>query len=419
MRMLWPPSEDTPQSEHVSATPVPDRSPSGNGTRANHAPASRAASPALEFRKAMKRDAKLRLAVCGPSGSGKTYTLLKLATELGKPIAVVDTERGSASKYADIFEFDVMELGSYDPRSLIEIIDTAASSGHQVLCIDSLSHFWMGKDGELDQVDRAARRMQTPNSFAAWKQVTPIHNALIDKIISAPLHVLVSLRSKTEWVLERDDKSGKTAPRKVGLAPVMRDGIEYEFDVCGDMDQENTLVITKSRCPRLAGGVFSQPGKELADILKEWLGGLPVDLSDVEPRQVVPATPGEAKTEEPKKTAGPSQTAALIPQELASIWKRMCSPRGVVKELDELKTAIEQLPGSTGVAEYARILRQHGVDRPKEFKLAQPARLCAKDVFALLEELRRNARENDPQLGLEAESRADGADKPLHSGEPS
>ena len=228
-----------------------------------------------EFRKAIKRDAKLRLAVCGPSGSGKTYTLLKLATELGGPIAVVDTERGSASKYADIFEFDVMELGSYDPRNLIAIIDTAVSSGYQVLCIDSLSHFWIGKDGELDQVDRAARRMQTPNSFAAWKQVTPIHNALVDKIISAPLHVLVSLRSKTEWVLERDDKTGKTAPRKVGLAPVMRDGIEYEFDVCGEMDQENTLVITKSRCPRLAGGVFPQPGKELADVLKEWLGGIP------------------------------------------------------------------------------------------------------------------------------------------------
>ena len=83
MKMLWPPSQDAQQSEHVTANPAPDRSASGNGSRANHPPASRAASPALEFRKAIKRDAKLRLAVCGPSGSGKTYTLLKLATELG------------------------------------------------------------------------------------------------------------------------------------------------------------------------------------------------------------------------------------------------------------------------------------------------------------------------------------------------
>src|SRR6266704_3921166 len=61
----------------------------------------------LQFRKAVQFGAKLRLAVCGPSGSGKTYTLLALATELGGSIAVVDTEHGSASKYADIFEFDV------------------------------------------------------------------------------------------------------------------------------------------------------------------------------------------------------------------------------------------------------------------------------------------------------------------------
>jgi hypothetical protein len=362
----------------------------------------------LCFRKAIKRDAKLRLAVCGPSGSGKTYTLLKLATELGGPIAAVDTERGSASKYADIFEFDVMELGSYDPRNLIAIIDAAVSRGYQVLCIDSLSHFWMGKDGELEQVDRVARRMQTPSSFAAWKQITPIHYALIDKIISAPLHVLVGLRSKTEWVLERDDKTGKTAPRKVGLAPVMRDGIEYEFDVCGEMDQENTLVITKSRCPKLTGGVFAQPGKELADILKEWLGSISADCSNSQPRGVVPATPEKTKTEE--QTGNAHSGVKQIPQELASIWKQMCSPRGVVKALEELKMAVEQLAGSTGIAEYARILRQHGVDRPKEFKTAQPARLCAKEVFALLEELRANARENDPQLSLEPGNKPDGVD---------
>src|SRR5215468_9303133 len=174
------------------------------------------------FRRAVKYDAKLRFAVCGPSGSGKTYTLLQLATELGGPIALIDTERGSASKYADIFEFDVLELESYDPARLIEIIDGTAVSGYRVLCIDSLSHFWIGKDGELDLVDRAARRMQNPNGFAAWKTVTPLHNALIDKIISAPLHVLVSMRAKTEWILDRDDKTGKTTPRKVGLAPVMR-----------------------------------------------------------------------------------------------------------------------------------------------------------------------------------------------------
>jgi hypothetical protein len=354
----------------------------------------------------VKHDAKLRFAVCGPSGSGKTYTLLQLATELGGPVALIDTERGSASKYADIFEFDVLELESYDPQRLIEIIDQAAGKGYRVLCIDSLSHFWNGKDGELDKVDRAARRMQTPNSFAAWKQVTPLHNALIDKIVSAPLHILAGMRAKTEWILDRDERTGKTVPRKVGLAPVMRDGIEYEFDVCGDMDQENTLVITKSRCPKLAGGVFPKPGKELADVLKEWLGGAPAERVEPEPASEAPAAPEEPKKGETVNGVGSSQTVTVLTEELAAIWKRMCSPRGVVMEFDALKASVEALAGSTGVAEYYLILRQHGVDRPRQFQSAQPARLCAKDVYVLLEQLRSNARENQRESPLAGEGEA-------------
>jgi AAA domain len=352
------------------------------------------------FHRAVKYDAKLRFAVCGPSGSGKTYTLLTLASELGGPVALVDTERGSASKYADIFEFDVLELESYDPGRLIEIIDQVAQERYRVLCIDSLSHFWIGKDGELDKVDRAARRMQSPNSFTAWKQVTPLHNALIDKIVSAPLHILASMRSKTEWIIDRDERTGKTAPRKVGLAPVMRDGIEYEFDVCADMDQENTLVITKSRCPKLAGGVFPKPGKELADVLKEWLGGAPMQMVRPEPSNSAPVAPVAPKKSGVVNGVGGFETVAVITEELAAIWKRMCSPRGVVKELEDLRIEVENLAGSAGVAEYYGILRRHGVDRPRHFKTMQPARLCAKDVYVLLERLRSNARGNQAAFSL-------------------
>jgi len=353
------------------------------------------------FHRAVKYDAKLRFAVCGPSGSGKTYTLLQVATELGGPVALIDTERGSASKYADIFDFDVLELASYDPARLIEIIDEVSKNGYRVLCVDSLSHFWIGKDGELDKVDRAARRMQTPNSFAAWKEVTPLHYALIDRIVSAPLHILASMRAKTEWIIDRDERTGKTAPRKVGLAPVMRDGIEYEFDVCGDMDQENTLVITKTRCPKLAGGVFPKPGKELSDLLREWLGGVPVEPAvRPEPSNDAPVAPADPKKGGAVNGVGGLQTIAVITEELAAIWKRMCSPRGVLREFEDLKTAVENLAGSAGVAEYYRILRQHGADRPQQFKTMQSARLCAKDVYVLLEKLRANARENQAAFSL-------------------
>jgi hypothetical protein len=97
---------------------------------------------------------------------------------------------------------------------------------------------------------------------------------------------------------------------------------------------------------------------------------------------------------------GGLQASPGLPEELASIWKRMCNPRGVVKEFVGLEAEMERLAGSTGVAEYYRILRQHGVNHPKRFKASQPARLCAKEVFGLLEELRRNARENESPVPL-------------------
>lgn len=355
--------------------------------------------PSLHFRKAVKRDAKVRLAITGPSGSGKTYTLLKLATELGGPIAVVDTERGSAEKYADLFEFDTLPLETFSPDLVPQLIEAAVDAGYRVLIIDSLSHFWSGTDGELDQVEKVKRRLRD-NGFAAWREVTPKHNRMIDAMLAAPIHILVSMRVKTEWVMETEERTGKAKPRKIGLQPVMRDGIEYDFDVCGDMDQENTLQITKSRCTALSGGVYPKPGKELAEMLKQWLQSeaAPINVrSGAEAQDAVRETGHDVLSD---LTDQPRPEGAVVAEELASIWKRMCHPRGVAKEFEELRAEIERLAGSTGVAEYARILRQHGVDHPKRFKASQPARVCAKDVFRLLEELRSNARENQSELPL-------------------
>jgi hypothetical protein len=362
-------------------------------------------APVLQFRKATKRDARLRLAIAGPSGSGKTFTLLKLATELGGPIAVVDTERGSAEKYADLFEFDTLKLDSFSPDLMPSLIESAAAQGYKVLIIDSLSHFWTGTDGELDQVEKVKMRLRD-NGFAAWREITPKHNRMIDAMLSAPLHILVSMRVKTEWILDKDERTGKSKPRKVGLQPVMRDGIEYEFDVCGEMDQENTLVITKSRCPKLAGGVFPKPGRELAEILREWLSGAPTQDVSERPNGV-PALPVEPESKGLVNSSSGLPTApSPITDELAAIWKRMCSPRGVVKEFDDLKTAIEALAGSTGVAEYDSVLRKHNVHHPKQFKSSQPARLCAKEVYALVEQLRANGQENQGELPFEPENKA-------------
>jgi hypothetical protein len=381
-----------------------------NDTRRNARP-----SPVLLFRKATKRDARLRLAIAGPSGSGKTYTLLKLATELGSPIALVDTERGSAEKYADLFEFDTLKLDSFSPDLMPPLIECAAAQGYKTLIIDSLSHFWTGTDGELDQVEKVRARLRD-NGFAAWREITPKHNRMIDAMLSAPLHILVSMRVKTEWIVDKDERTGKSKPRKVGLQPVMRDGIEYEFDVCGEMDQENTLIVTKSRCPRLAGGVFPKPGRELADILREWLSGAP-SAQAIERCAGVSTLPVDPKSRGiVNGSSGLHTVPPPVTDELSAIWKRMCSPRGVAKEFEDLRTAIEALAGSTGTAEYDSILGKHGVHHPRQFKSSQPARLCAKDVYALIEQLRANAQENQGELRLEPENQPTGVESTEKAG---
>ncbi len=232
----------------------------------------------MAFTKATKKQSKLRLALIGPSGSGKTYTALTLASGLGEKVALIDTERGSASKYANLFGFDVQELDSFHPDQYIRAIAEAAEAGYDVLVIDSLSHAWSGKGGALEMVDQFAKQDKSGNSFSAWRNVTPVHNRMVDAIISAPLHIIVTMRSKMEYSQEKDER-GRTVIRKVGLQPVQRDGLEYEFDVVADMDQDNTLVVTKTRCPDLVNVVIEKPTKNLAAVLRSWLeDGEPVKL---------------------------------------------------------------------------------------------------------------------------------------------
>jgi hypothetical protein len=224
----------------------------------------------MEFKRATKEKAKARIALIGPSGSGKTYTALLFAKTLGERIAVIDTEHGSASKYAD-FGFDVLELDTYAPAQYIAAMQVAAAQGYDVVILDSLSHAWVGKGGALEMKDDAAKRSRSGNSYTAWRDVTPEHNRLIDTIIAGPFHVIATMRTKTDYVVEKDDNGGKTSVRKIGLAPVQRDGMEYEFDVVADLDIDHNMVISKTRCPALDGKVFHFPGEEVATIIRDWL----------------------------------------------------------------------------------------------------------------------------------------------------
>ena len=226
------------------------------------------------FQKATRAQLKARVAFAGPTGSGKTWTALEWATVLAGEgrIAYVDTERGSAALYADRFDFDVMAFDPpYDPGRLADILKAAEANAYDVVVVDSLSHFWEGEGGTRDIADAAAAR-SGGNSFAGWKDATPKLRHLIDVMLGLDAHFIGTMRSKMEYVLEQNER-GRTAPRKVGLAPVMRQGVEYEFTLVGDIDLDHRIAITKSRCDRLADELV-QPGRadEAAKVFADWLG---------------------------------------------------------------------------------------------------------------------------------------------------
>jgi len=331
------------------------------------------------FRKATKANAKLRLAFIGPAGSGKSYSSLAVARALVGPqgrIAAIDTERGSLSKYANDFQFDVLELEQHSPADYQRAIKAAEDAGYDVLVIDSLSHAWAGKGGALEMVDNFARKSQSGNSFGAWRNVTPAHNALVDSIIGAKLHVIATMRAKTEWVVERDERTGKQTPRKIGLAPVQRDGMEYEFDVVGDIDQQHSFAISKSRCSALADAVIEKPGRQMAETLRAWLAGPEAapKTPAAPPAAMKQAQPDAPAKQEPSAAAPaptdqhPVATPAAAPAAggLAGV---LAAFDGAVTEADLLEAAKVAKAAKLSKAD-AAVARKHYAMRQEQIRAA-------------------------------------------------
>lgn len=203
------------------------------------------------FKKAERKQAKLRLALAGPSGSGKTYSALLLAMGLGGRIAVIDTEHGSASLYADMVDFDAMELHApYSPERYIEAIVAAEQAGYDTLIIDSYSHEWTGSGGCLEQNETVAHQKFRGNTWAAWNETTPRHRKLTDKILTSSMHIICTMRSKTETVQGEGKKI-----LKLGMKSEQRDGTDYEFTVVLDLTHDgHTATASKDRTK-----LFDQP----------------------------------------------------------------------------------------------------------------------------------------------------------------
>lgn len=208
-------------------------------------------------------------------------------------IALADTEHGRGELYmgSDVPGIQDFKIGAYQVAAIaepyetekyIDVIDAAEKAGFTVLIIDSLSHAWAGTGGLLDQKSRMDA--QDPgHGFLNWDAIGRKQNKLIERIMASNLHIIVTTRTKQAYTWETSEK-GKQIPKKVGLAPIQRDGLEYEFLLVLYLDHAKAWADKDNT--GIFRGIEFQPTPGTGELLKEWLNrGIDEPLPKVEPEK--------------------------------------------------------------------------------------------------------------------------------------
>jgi AAA domain len=221
----------------------------------------------MKLEQASRKQSKVRLGIQGPSGSGKSVGALQVAfglTNDWSKVSVIDTEYGSANLYSHLGPYNVLSLTApFSPAKYEEAIHTCESAGMEVIIIDSISHEWDGIGGILD-----IHSSMAGNSFTNWGKLTPRHNAFVQTILQSPCHILVTIRSKQDYVLA--DKNGKMVPEKVGLKGVQRDGLEYELTTLFELDIKHFATSSKDRTSLFGGVSEFKLSQDIGRKLLEW-----------------------------------------------------------------------------------------------------------------------------------------------------
>lgn len=284
------------------------------------------------FKKATKEAAKLRLALFGVSGSGKTYTALRIGTglagEKGK-IAVIDTERNSACKYSDRFNFDVCDAKKPSIENLKMFIDEARS--YDVLIIDSMTHAWLEL---LQEVEKLAKTKFGGNTWSAWSEGTPKQMSLVNALLDFPGHIIATMRVETNWTTTINDK-GKVVPVRVGEAPKQGKGIEYEFDMLMQISPEHDALVIKDRTGKYQDEVIQLPDEEFGKALGEWLQDGENNKPSKKAKKVEVVEDDEIPFNEPKeelKSITVEEIVETSDGDIKDLFKKKCFEAGLTQQ---------------------------------------------------------------------------------------
>lgn len=268
----------------------------------------------FEFSPADRPATHARVALSGPPGSGKTFSALRLASGFGGTIGVVDTRMGAANQYAHLFKFQTLPMASYDPADLIRVCAVAADAGIDNLIVSTWSDFWSGRDGMLEQVDRAGQGSRDKN--AGWNAMRDTERAMAAALLGYGGNVLVTLKARIEWAMDRDERTGAIGPQPVGTKVDQKDGALYDFGVVLSMTA-GAGVVTKARgIPALEGMALHHPDEDLAqDIVKglaEGATGEPARPQQIRDWALDPARTVDDLRDQHARLVASGQTGAVV-----------------------------------------------------------------------------------------------------------
>lgn len=243
------------------------------------------------FRPATRTNVSLLIGLAGGTGSGKTFSSFRLASGLsaGKRFAVIDTENGRASYYADDFQFDVLEIHApFSPDAYTRAIQAADAAGYGVIVVDSMSHVWAGDGGVLDMQEAELDRMAGDDwkkreavKMAAWIRPKKAHKDMVQALLQVKAHVILCFRAEPKIEMVREDGKTKIVPKASltgldGWLPVCDKNLPFELTCSFLMMADHPGVPKPIKLPAAFQPFF--PNGELVDEksgvrLGEWATG--------------------------------------------------------------------------------------------------------------------------------------------------
>jgi hypothetical protein len=231
----------------------------------------------FEFKEAKFSDVRMKLALAGKSGAGKTLGALKIAKGLigdMSKVAVAQTEAGRAQCYLKQYPgFKVLELKPpFSPEMFVKVIESAEAGGFKCLILDSASDEWAGLGGTLDIHSNVAET--TKNGFTAWKKVSPQHEAFMNKVLQAQIHIIATIKKKTDYIMEEvTNRHGNKVqqPKRVGVKDIAREDTEYRWITQLDIDQDGNLAkATKDNTGLFQGKPPFQITEQTGAAIRAW-----------------------------------------------------------------------------------------------------------------------------------------------------